>query len=1007
MAGPLTANELQKLLDDVSTPDHLIAPYVQAEARPDRAMTPTISVNKTTVAGAVTRGVLGLDLAWLNERTNQARNARFERKLADGWTGPRLLAEGDSWFLYPILLRDVIDNLEADHAVHSVAAAGDTLDNMLDGAGALDPIIQRYDIDAVLLSGGGNDIAGDALLTYLTEATTARQPEAFIGAAYAQFLSHVRDRLNRLFQAHVAAFPNVHIFIHGYDHPLPQSGGPWLMKAMRMRGVPAEHRAAIARVLVDRYYAALHALAADFAGQVTVVDCRGCAPQADDWFDELHPRNAGYARAADRFRQAISARFAARPRSRSIAAGGYTITWSPAADHNGHRRTIERPFWSMVSIGRDGANDIVLDDLGVSRDHAQVEFTPTTALIRDLGSTNGTRLAGARISRGEWHPGQSLSIGQTSFDLARLAPSSSASADGVSHIEGTAAARVRRSISVEVCHGDIRQTGAGTHLLALFENVSPTASQSASLAIDRAVDGHVSALIQGKRFEAHLGAITTVPAPDDAALNGQILLAGLGATATFAPHAVERLGAAVGAAVARADIADIATVPIGSGLGLSAATSARRFLAGFADGFSRTATDAGAKRVRLIICDRDGDKAAGALAGALAHADDAVPSAAPVDVRVGPLRTLENDPQTAGTGAELAADDEPLNPLYVFVDALAVDVFAYSLLGHESGAAMPRYEKLIPIGAMDGVAAAFSDRDVVTARTGELVAQTFLPETVMGAIAAVTQTRKSPIVIVHDAAASRVPWEAIHLAGTCPLLEGGISRLHKSAPGRSVSTLRRGPDQMLRMLLIEDPQNNLAKAKLEGQMLADLFEQRFGTVTVLRGNDATFENVRTAIAESTFDIFHFAGHADFEDDVPSDSGVELNDRRLRASDLHDMASVPQLVFLNACESGRIRGGDGCDPTARGRSALARLSVAEGFLAMGTTNFIGTYWPVADDAAHAFAIALYACLLAGQPMGTAMLAARRAVADVSRDDWMNYMHFGDPTSTLRHKPEPSV
>jgi pSer/pThr/pTyr-binding forkhead associated (FHA) protein len=49
-------------------------------------------------------------------------------------------------------------------------------------------------------------------------------------------------------------------------------------------------------------------------------------------------------------------------------------------------------------IGRDGA-DIVLDDEKVSRKHAEIGlYGPDALVVRDLASTNGTRLNGRRIS---------------------------------------------------------------------------------------------------------------------------------------------------------------------------------------------------------------------------------------------------------------------------------------------------------------------------------------------------------------------------------------------------------------------------------------------------------------------------------------------------------------------------------------------------------------------------------------------------------------------------------
>ena len=51
-----------------------------------------------------------------------------------------------------------------------------------------------------------------------------------------------------------------------------------------------------------------------------------------------------------------------------------------------------------ITIGRDPMSDIVLNDAEVSRYHAQLTQTETGYRIQDMGSTNGTYVAGERLS---------------------------------------------------------------------------------------------------------------------------------------------------------------------------------------------------------------------------------------------------------------------------------------------------------------------------------------------------------------------------------------------------------------------------------------------------------------------------------------------------------------------------------------------------------------------------------------------------------------------------------
>lgn len=55
---------------------------------------------------------------------------------------------------------------------------------------------------------------------------------------------------------------------------------------------------------------------------------------------------------------------------------------------------------TRLVIGREDA-DVIVAGQGVSRRHAELIATPEGWFVRDLGSTNGTRLDGRRLEPGE------------------------------------------------------------------------------------------------------------------------------------------------------------------------------------------------------------------------------------------------------------------------------------------------------------------------------------------------------------------------------------------------------------------------------------------------------------------------------------------------------------------------------------------------------------------------------------------------------------------------------
>jgi type II secretory ATPase GspE/PulE/Tfp pilus assembly ATPase PilB-like protein len=81
----------------------------------------------------------------------------------------------------------------------------------------------------------------------------------------------------------------------------------------------------------------------------------------------------------------------------------------------GHRQLVvgDQP----ISIGRHSDNKVVVNDTLASRFHCIVEKTPEGYLLRDLGSSNGTRVNGRRVRSVLLNPGDVVMIGKTRLIL--------------------------------------------------------------------------------------------------------------------------------------------------------------------------------------------------------------------------------------------------------------------------------------------------------------------------------------------------------------------------------------------------------------------------------------------------------------------------------------------------------------------------------------------------------------------------------------------------------------
>jgi lysophospholipase L1-like esterase len=245
-----------------------------------------------------------------------------------------LVAEGDSWFDYP--MTDVLRVLEDlfGYDVDSVAHKGDRVEEMAYGGGqleeltrAIEKLLRRGVVPrAILLSGGGNDLAGrefgmllnhhDSPVPGLNARILAGIFDERIKLAYISILQAV----TRICEAKVGrAIP---IVLHGYDHPVPDGRGflggwwflpgPWLEPGFREKGyMNLGERITLAAELIDQFNATLASIVTLPAfAHVRYVDLRGTlsnAPgnYAEFWANELHPTVKGFELVANRLAAAL------------------------------------------------------------------------------------------------------------------------------------------------------------------------------------------------------------------------------------------------------------------------------------------------------------------------------------------------------------------------------------------------------------------------------------------------------------------------------------------------------------------------------------------------------------------------------------------------------------------------------------------------------------------------------------------------------------------------------
>lgn len=70
-----------------------------------------------------------------------------------------------------------------------------------------------------------------------------------------------------------------------------------------------------------------------------------------------------------------------------------------------------------ITIGRGSAVDLKIDDPGISRNHAEINYLGNGVEVRDLGSTNGVIVDGRRVDAAFLRNGSTIRLGNTTITV--------------------------------------------------------------------------------------------------------------------------------------------------------------------------------------------------------------------------------------------------------------------------------------------------------------------------------------------------------------------------------------------------------------------------------------------------------------------------------------------------------------------------------------------------------------------------------------------------------------
>jgi hypothetical protein len=293
-----------------------------------------LSESQLAEASNANTGMMGK----LNRRSTAKRLKKFNskiKKLKEGDKYKIIYAEGDSWFQFPIFIKDIIDwlNDKKNYVIYSDAYGGDWITNIIyesQYVSALSVLHPGY----FLISGGGNDMVGNNRLAIMvrkgggqpryTDISQITDPiltvsqkemimmaQPFITKEFYAFLLTIQTQYILLFNGIYhpdSTQRNIISITQGYDYAIPSfkkkfsfryplkflvnrfiDTGCWLIRPLKIKGI---HETALQKALVFTFIYEFNQVFIDLAtnwgfDNLYHIDCRGLAKE-DDWYDELH-----------------------------------------------------------------------------------------------------------------------------------------------------------------------------------------------------------------------------------------------------------------------------------------------------------------------------------------------------------------------------------------------------------------------------------------------------------------------------------------------------------------------------------------------------------------------------------------------------------------------------------------------------------------------------------------------------------------------------------------------
>ncbi|MDM8540551.1 CHAT domain-containing protein [Desulfococcaceae bacterium HSG9] len=235
-----------------------------------------------------------------------------------------------------------------------------------------------------------------------------------------------------------------------------------------------------------------------------------------------------------------------------------------------------------------------------------------------------------------------------------------------------------------------------------------------------------------------------------------------------------------------------------------------------------------------------------------------------------------------------------------------------------------------------------------------------------------------------DDSLSHIPWELLCVDDKFLCERFNMGRIVKTDQNSPVNI--RKLSEPLKMWIVADPTQDLDDARIEAGEIRRLFSRN--RIAVETNTIVTADDIREKIKSA--DFYHFTGHAEKD-------GLILGKGKFKAltdtANFQGGASMPYLLFINACESAWWQ-----EESEEFPSGLARA-----FTHAGSMHYIGASWKIISGPSKKFAITFYKELLDGVAIGQALRTARLKLKNLNEENknicWASYRLNGDPTDII--------